>query len=109
MTKYRRSAEAGRWLPGAQGAALMSQYGINVPPGIPVFSLDQVEPAVEKMKDREGLVRCAGGGHSWLCWRWYAASRGERQALLGVPACKARQLGRPGPGVLLGHQGGRNC
>lgn len=35
----------------------MSQYGINVPPGIPVFSLDQVPAAAEKMKDAEGLVR----------------------------------------------------
>jgi succinyl-CoA synthetase beta subunit len=42
----------------------MSQYGINVPPGIPVFRLDEVEPAAQKMKDAEGLVRqgpCFGG------------------------------------------------
>ena len=39
-----------------QGAQLMSQYGINVPPGIPVFKLDQLDAAVQKMKNDEGLV-----------------------------------------------------
>ena len=34
----------------------MSQYGINVPAGIPVFKLDEVEPAAQKLKDAEGQV-----------------------------------------------------
>eukprot|EP00887_Chlorella_sp_A99_P004443 scaffold30.g4443.t1 len=39
-----------------QGAQLMSQYGINVPPGVPAFKLEEVGPTAEKMKDKEGLV-----------------------------------------------------
>ncbi|BDA43672.1 Succinate-CoA ligase [ADP-forming] subunit beta, mitochondrial [Coccomyxa sp. Obi] len=39
-----------------QGAELMSQYGVNVPPGIPVFKLDDVLPAAKKMADEEGQV-----------------------------------------------------
>jgi hypothetical protein len=34
----------------------MSQYGINVPPGIPVFKLDEVAPAAKKMADKDGQV-----------------------------------------------------
>lgn len=34
----------------------MSQYGVNVPPGIPVFKLDDVLPAAKKMADEEGQV-----------------------------------------------------
>lgn len=34
----------------------MSQYGINVPPGIPVTNLNQVATAVKKMADDEGKV-----------------------------------------------------
>ncbi len=40
-----------------QGAQIMSQYGINVPPGIPVFKVDEVPAAAEKMKDENGEVR----------------------------------------------------
>lgn len=36
----------------------MSQYGINVPPGIPVFKVDEVPAAAEKMKDESGDVSC---------------------------------------------------
>ena len=39
-----------------QGAELMSSYGVNVPPGIPVFKLDEVLPAAQKMADEEGKV-----------------------------------------------------
>lgn len=39
-----------------QGAQIMSQYGINVPPGIPVFKVDEVPAAAEKMKDENGDV-----------------------------------------------------
>ncbi|KAK9915111.1 hypothetical protein WJX75_004823 [Coccomyxa subellipsoidea] len=39
-----------------QGAELMSHYGVNVPPGIPVFKLDDVLPAAKKMADDEGQV-----------------------------------------------------
>ena len=34
----------------------MSHYGVNVPPGIPVFKLDDVLPAAKKMADDEGQV-----------------------------------------------------
>jgi succinyl-CoA synthetase beta subunit len=40
-----------------QGAQIMSQYGINVPPGIPVFKLDELAPAAQKMADEAGEVR----------------------------------------------------
>ena len=40
----------------------MSQYGINVPPGIPVFKQEEVAPAAQKMADAEGKVGGAGGG-----------------------------------------------
>lgn len=39
-----------------QGAELMSKHGVNVPPGIPVFALDQVQEAAKKMANEEGLV-----------------------------------------------------
>lgn len=39
-----------------QGAQLMSEYGINVPPGIPVKSVDEVAAAAKKMADDEGLI-----------------------------------------------------
>lgn len=35
----------------------MSQYGINVPPGIPVFKADDVAAAATKMADNAGEVR----------------------------------------------------
>lgn len=34
----------------------MSEYGINVPPGIPVKSVDEVAAAAKKMADDEGLI-----------------------------------------------------
>lgn len=40
----------------AQGAQLMSQYGINVPPGMPVDKVEEVGPAARKLADEEGLV-----------------------------------------------------
>lgn len=39
-----------------QGAQLMSEYGINVPPGIAVSKLQDVVPAAQKMADSEGKV-----------------------------------------------------
>eukprot|EP00878_Enallax_costatus_P009303 GHUV01009723.1.p1 GENE.GHUV01009723.1~~GHUV01009723.1.p1 ORF type:complete len:354 (+),score=99.44 GHUV01009723.1:206-1267(+) len=39
-----------------QGAELMSKSGINVPPGIPAFSLDDVKSAAGKMKDENDEV-----------------------------------------------------
>lgn len=39
-----------------QGAELMSKFGINVPPGTPAFSLDDVAKAAEAMKDENGEV-----------------------------------------------------
>ena len=40
-----------------QGAELMSKYGVNVPPGIPVFKVDEVKAAAEKMASPDGEVR----------------------------------------------------
>jgi hypothetical protein len=40
-----------------QGAQIMSKFGINVPPGMPVFSLDDVPKAAEAMKDENEEVR----------------------------------------------------
>ena len=34
----------------------MSKYGVNVPPGVPVFSIDEVDEAVKKMKSSDGKV-----------------------------------------------------
>lgn len=39
-----------------QGAQIMSQYGINVPPGIPVHKVEEVGPAAQKMADENGEV-----------------------------------------------------
>jgi succinyl-CoA synthetase beta subunit len=35
----------------------MSQYGINVPPGIPVSKIEDVAAAAAKMADKDGMVR----------------------------------------------------
>ena len=40
----------------AQGAELMSKFGVNVPPGKPVFSIDEVGPVCESLADAEGQV-----------------------------------------------------
>lgn len=34
----------------------MAKFGVNVPPGIPVFSLDQVPDAAKKMASPDGEV-----------------------------------------------------
>ncbi len=39
-----------------QGAELMSRYGVNVPPGVPVFKLEEVLPAAQKMADEQNQV-----------------------------------------------------
>jgi succinyl-CoA synthetase beta subunit len=39
-----------------QGAQIMSKFGINVPPGMPVFKLDDVSKAAEAMKDEKNEV-----------------------------------------------------
>ncbi|KAF6261753.1 succinate-CoA ligase beta chain [Scenedesmus sp. NREL 46B-D3] len=39
-----------------QGAQIMSTFGINVPPGIPVSSLDDVPEAAEAMKDENNEI-----------------------------------------------------
>ncbi|CAK0781908.1 hypothetical protein CVIRNUC_005503 [Coccomyxa viridis] len=39
-----------------QSSEIMAKYGVNVPPGIPVFSLDEVLPAAKKMADDSGQV-----------------------------------------------------
>lgn len=40
-----------------QGAQLMSQFGINVPSGIPVTKLEEVGPAAQRMANDQGEVR----------------------------------------------------
>uniref|UniRef100_A0A024FS87 Succinate--CoA ligase [ADP-forming] subunit beta, mitochondrial n=1 Tax=Polytomella sp. Pringsheim 198.80 TaxID=37502 RepID=A0A024FS87_9CHLO len=39
-----------------QGAQLMAKFGINVPPGIPAKSIEEVEKAVPQMADEKGEV-----------------------------------------------------
>lgn len=41
---------------GLQGAELMSNFGINVAPGIAIKSMEEVEGAVNQMKDKDGQV-----------------------------------------------------
>jgi succinyl-CoA synthetase beta subunit len=40
----------------AQSSEIMASYGVNVPPGVPVFKLDEVLPAAKKMADDSGQV-----------------------------------------------------
>lgn len=40
----------------SQGAQLMSDYGINVPPGIPARTPEEVADAASKLADNEGMV-----------------------------------------------------
>ena len=61
----------------------MSEYGVNVPPGIPVFKADQVAEAAKKMADEAGEVR-----------RWRPAG-GLRRRQPCLHIC-ARQLCMPG-------------
>lgn len=35
---------------------MMAKYGVNVPPGIPVQKMEDLEGAVNKMKDSNGEV-----------------------------------------------------
>jgi hypothetical protein len=37
----------------------MAKYGVNVPPGIPVFKAEDVKAAAEKMASPDGEVRAA--------------------------------------------------
>ena len=37
----------------------MSSHGVNVPPGIPAFTLDEVQTAAEQMASADGEVRLA--------------------------------------------------
>jgi len=38
---------------------LMAKYGVNVPPGTPVFKAEDVKAAAEKMASPDGEVRAA--------------------------------------------------
>ena len=42
---------------GSQGAQVMSSHGVNVPPGIPAFTLDEVQKAADQMASADGEVR----------------------------------------------------
>ena len=39
-----------------QGAQILSEHGVNVPPGLPAFDLDEVKSAAEKMASPDGEV-----------------------------------------------------
>ncbi|CAD7702009.1 unnamed protein product [Ostreobium quekettii] len=39
-----------------QGAELMSKYGVNVPPGVAITKLDELDAALQKMKNEAGEV-----------------------------------------------------
>jgi len=39
-----------------QGAEIMSKFGVNVPPGKPVFTLDEVATACDELADSDGEV-----------------------------------------------------
>jgi succinyl-CoA synthetase beta subunit len=39
-----------------QGAELMAKYGVNVPPGIPIFKVDEAKAAAEKMRSPDDEV-----------------------------------------------------
>lgn len=41
----------------SQGAQLMSKFGINVPDGVPAFSVKEVEDAAKQLADEKGEVR----------------------------------------------------
>jgi len=47
-----------------QGAQLMSKFGINVPDGMPAFTMDDVAKAADAMKDENNEV-CS----FTLCWK----------------------------------------
>ncbi len=52
-----RAMRALRTLLVSQGAQVMSSHGVNVPPGIPAFTLDEVQTAAEQMASADGEVR----------------------------------------------------
>ena len=48
----------------AQGAQLMAKFGVNVPEGLPAFSVKEVEEAAAKLADSQGEVsQCM----AWRC------------------------------------------
>jgi hypothetical protein len=59
----------------------MSKFGINVPPGMPVFKLDDVSKAAEAMKDENNEVRCKLMHSSTPCGN---ACFAAQYAMLGV-------------------------
>jgi len=40
----------------AQSSQLMAKYGVNVPYGVPAFSVEDVRKAAEDLKDEKGEV-----------------------------------------------------
>lgn len=62
-----------------QGAQILSQHGVNVPPGLPVFSLAEVTQAAEEMASPDGEVPFV---HIQPYWR----------RLPVLPSCKVAAL-----------------
>ena len=50
-------AVSSRTLAALQGAQVMSSHGVNVPPGVPAFSLDEVQKAADEMANEDGEAR----------------------------------------------------
>ena len=65
-----------------QGSEQMSKFGVNVPPGIPVFSLDEIDNAASKMKSPDGQVSPTAllislSSTALLCYVQVQASRSQ--------------------------------
>lgn len=50
-----------------QGAQLMAKFGINVPEGVPAYSVADVEKAAPLMADENGEVSRSCGGERCKC------------------------------------------
>ncbi len=84
-----------------QGAELMSSYGVNVPPGIPVFKLDEVLPAAQQMADEEGKVRQRSLHTSAACFHMqicHADRQAAHSSMLAVGRISAGGAEEPDPG-----------
>ena len=57
VVRISRAMRAFRMLLVSQGAQVMSSHGVNVPPGIPAFTLDEVQTAADQMASPDGEVR----------------------------------------------------
>lgn len=69
-----------------QGAQIMSKYGVTVPPGIPAFSVDEVEAAAKKMADENGEVLC--GPLNSLLPKFMSALLDDRRGAITAHPCQ---------------------